>query len=218
MSKLSEYKQQWVACTKCELCDGGRSKVVFSDGPETAEIMIVGEGPGAKEDASGIPFSGPAGQLLTKALALAGISRQDCYWTNAVRCWPQVNTKSRVPKKSEMDACKPLLMEEIRQIKPKVILLVGGSAAKSLLQHEGALTPIVGAWFKVNGIPTLVTWHPAAILHTSSHDAELSMQYKRDLWRDIKALRDTLAKIKKGNAPNIEKESPLSFDQQMELT
>src|SRR6185369_622148 len=140
MSKLSEYKQEWVDCTRCNLCDGGRSKVVFSDGPETAEIMIVGEGPGAKEDQSGIPFSGPAGQLMTKALALAGINRHDCYWTNAVRCWPQINSKSRAPKKDELDACLPLLMEEIRQIRPKVILLLGATAAKTLLKHDGAIT------------------------------------------------------------------------------
>lgn len=217
MSKLSAYKQQWVNCTKCDLCDGGRSKVVFSDGPETAEIMIVGEGPGAKEDQSGIPFSGPAGQLMTKALALAGIGRHDCYWTNAVRCFPQIGGKARVPKKSELDSCRPLLIEEIRQIQPKVILLVGATAAKTLLQHEGALTPLVGQWCKVNGIPTLTTWHPAAILHTQNHNEAQSLQYKKDLWRDIKSLRDTLARIKKGNSPTIERESPLSFEQQMEI-
>lgn len=218
MSKLSDYKQQWVGCTRCELCDGGRSQVVFSDGPETAEIMIVGEGPGAKEDASGIPFSGPAGQLITKALALAGIARQDCYWTNAVRCFPQVGGKARTPKKSELDTCQPLLLEEIRQIKPKVIILLGATAAKSLLKHEGALTPIVGQWCKIGGIAAITTWHPAAILHTQKHNEEQSLQYKKDLWRDIKAVRDTLAKIKKGNSPTIAKESPLSFEQQMELS
>jgi DNA polymerase len=193
--------------------------VVFSDGPETADIMIVGEGPGAKEDALGIPFSGPAGQLLTKALAFAGIGRQDCYWTNAVRCWPQVQGKSRTPKKIELDTCLPLLMEEIRQIKPKVILLVGNTAAKTLLKHEGALGPSVGTWATINGIPTLTTWHPAAILHTSSHDENLSQQYKRDLWRDIKALRDVRNNLIKGRQAGISigVESPLSFNEQLEI-
>lgn len=217
MSKLSEYKATWVNCTRCELSDGGRSQVVFSDGPETAEIMIIGEGPGAKEDQSGIPFSGPAGQLMTKVLALAGIHRQDCYWTNSVRCWPQVQHKTRAPNKTELDTCKPLLLEEIRQIKPKVILLLGATAAKSMLLHEGAVTPIIGRWTTINGIPALTTWHPAAILHTQSHNEAKCQEYKRDLWRDVKAIRDMLAKIKKGTNPEIENASPVSFEEQMKM-
>jgi uracil-DNA glycosylase family 4 len=217
MSKLSDYKATWAHCTRCDLCDSGRSQVVFSDGPETAEIMIIGEGPGAKEDQSGIPFSGPAGQLMTRVLALAGIHRQDCYWTNAVRCWPQVSGKTKAPNKDELDSCKPLLLEEIRQIKPKVILLLGATAAKSMLLHEGSLGSIVGEWATINGIPAMTSWHPAAILHTQNHDQDKCLGYKKDLWRDVRAIRDMLAKIRKGNNPEINNASAVSFEEQMNM-
>ena len=217
MSKLSNYKETWKDCTKCGLCDGGRSRVVFSDGPETAEIMIIGEGPGAVEDQSGVPFSGPAGQLMTKVLALAGIQRQECYWTNSVHCWPQVNGKAKAPSREELDACKPLLLEEIRQIKPKVILLLGATAAKTILLHDGAIGPIIGQWATINGIPIITTWHPAAILHTQSHDEAKCKKYKSDLWRDVRAVRDTLSQIKKGTNPDINNPSPLSFEEQMKM-
>lgn len=215
MSKLSDYKETWRNCTKCALCTG--THIVFSDGPEDAEIMLIGESPGAKEDQAGIPFVGPAGMLMTKILALAGIQRQQCYWTNIVKHWPKINGKTRQPYKEEINTCLPLLLEEIRQVRPKVILLVGAIAAKALLGHEGAIKPIIGRWATVNNIPTLTTWHPAAILHTQDKDQDLTLAYKKDIWRDVKALRDTLTRIKKGAIPEIKNISPISFDEQLKM-
>lgn len=211
MTELEVIKSQWVNCKRCDLCNEGRKQVVFSDGPETARIMIVGEGPGAIEDDKGIPFSGPAGMLMNKILGSVNINRMDCYWTNTVRCRPMNN---RTPKVSEMNTCKPLLVEEIRLIKPKVIIIVGKPAAETLIGLKGAIGAVAGKWTEVMGIPAIIIYHPAAILHTQNLNQELAEKYKRSIWNSMKSLRSFLDEQEEV-IPEVK--NKLSFEEQIEL-
>lgn len=204
MTELDNIKAQWVSCRKCGLCNEGRSKVVFSDGPETARIMLVGQNPGATEDACGIPFSGPAGKLMDKILASVGITRQQCYWTNVTKC---MSVGDRAPKMEEIKACKPLLEEEIRHVRPDVILIVGRPAAQALIGLKGAIGAIAGQWTEVNMaglvIPALVVYHPAALLHTQHIDPETCNKYRRSLWESMKSLREFLDSTKDNRSFNM---------------
>jgi len=211
-SELEKIKELWKDCTKCGLCKEGRKQVVFSDGPETAKIMIVGEGPGEYEDQKGIPFTGPAGQLMNKILESVKIAREDCYWTNTVRCRPY---KNRTPTKEEMDICKPLLLDEIRLIKPRVIIIVGRPAAQDLIGLKGAIGEVAGQWTMVQGIPAIVIYHPAAILHTKDINPDLAQKYRMSIWNAMKSLREFLDDETKEPVPTVK--NNLSFEEQVEL-
>jgi DNA polymerase len=155
--------------------------------------MLVGEGPGKTENDTGVPFSGPAGQLMTKIFALAGIQRQSVYWTNTVRCHPPNN---RVPSVGEMDACRPLLLGEIEHIQPKVIILAGSTAIKNLLKIKSPMGEVAGRWARIKGIPTVCIYHPAAVLHTQERDPETCLMYKKSIWKAIQEVRAHLGKDK----------------------
>lgn len=202
MSQLDKVKEQWAACQKCPL-HASRSKIVFSDGPETAEVMIIGEGPGATEDELGKPFTGPAGLLFEKILASVQLKRNDCYWTNAVRCRPPGN---RTPLAKELNACRPLLLAEVDLIKPKVIIAAGSTAAKTLLGLQGSMASVAGKFAKVRGIPAIVIFHPAAILHASSKDPRAYMNYKRSVWESMKKVRALLDDLHAGKGPDVQYE------------
>lgn len=189
MKTLDSIKQDWATCNKCELCKFDRKQVCFSDGPDDAKIMLIGEGPGKHENETGIPFCGPAGQLMTKILALVGIKRNDVYWTNCVRCHPPNN---RVPTQEELDACKPLLMAEIERIKPKVIILTGATPLKTVLGCKGRMGDMAGQWAMFQGIPTVSIYHPAAVLHTQDRDPVTCAKYKRSIWKSVQEVRDFL--------------------------
>ncbi len=164
-------------CTKCVL-HKGRNKFVFGSGNPNADVMVIGEGPGAEEDKQGLPFVGRAGQLLTDILKAIKFSREEVYIANIVKCRPPDN---RTPLPVEMDTCLPYLKKQIELIKPKLILCLGLTAAKGLLKKKDSLTSLRGQVFEYEGIKTMVTFHPAALLRNPN--------WKKDCWVDVQKFR-----------------------------
>lgn len=167
-------------CKACALSQT-RNRTVFGSGSPRAELMFVGEGPGAEEDRQGLPFVGPAGQLLTKIIEAIGLERKDTYIANIVKCRPPGN---RDPQREEVAACAGFLREQIRIINPRCIVALGRVAAHSLLQTEGSLRSLRGRWHQVYDTPVRVTYHPAALLR--------NQDYKRPTWEDMRVVRDWL--------------------------
>lgn len=171
-------------CKRCRLCEA-RNSIVFGDGNETSPLVFVGEGPGADEDAQGIPFVGRAGQLLTQMIegtaAKEGISikRADIYICNVVKCRPPEN---RTPQLDEMEICGQFLYRQLRTIKPKAICALGGTAMKALLNTKDGITKLRGRWHKWQDIPVMITYHPSYLLR------QYNQQAKREAWEDLKAL------------------------------
>lgn len=149
--------------------------------------MLIGEGPGAAEDREGLPFVGPAGELLTKMLAAIEIDRDSTYIANVVKCRPPGN---RDPKPEEVAACSGYLEAQVRLIRPQVILALGRVAAQSLLVTTESLGKLRGRWHEYAGVPVWVTYHPAALLRNTS--------YKRPTWEDLQLVRDRLAELEAG--------------------
>jgi DNA polymerase len=170
--------------------------VVFSDGPDTAKIILVGEGPGKTEDQTGVPFSGPAGELLNKILASVNIKRNEVYITNSVRCFPHDVSSPygspRQPHTDELNACRPLLLAEIKFIRPRVIILAGATAVKTLLGAKATISSMAGKWATISGVSTMSIFHPASILHTSSYNTEMCLAYKKSVWNSMKEIRKFL--------------------------
>lgn len=191
LTELQQFKELWKDCKKCALCNEGRKQIVFSDGPETARVMICGEGPGAQENETGIPFSGPAGKLMDKIIAVAGLKRQDCYWTNAVRCRPHAN---RTPKVSEIKTCNPLLVKEIELIRPRLIIVTGLTAAKALLDIKSGIGSVAGSWTRYKNIPAIIIYHPAALLHVQDIDSELAQKYRQSLFKSMLSIKEFLVR------------------------
>lgn len=173
-------------CRACTLCEK-RNKVVFGHGDTRASLMLIGEGPGAAEDREGLPFVGPAGELLTKMLAAIEIDRDSTYIANVVKCRPPGN---RDPKPEEVAACSGYLEAQVRLIRPQVILALGRVAAQSLLVTTESLGKLRGRWHEYAGVPVWVTYHPAALLRNTS--------YKRPTWEDLQLVRDRLAELEAG--------------------
>lgn len=169
-------------CTRCRLSQG-RNKIVFGVGDPNTKLVFVGEGPGADEDAQGIPFVGRAGQLLTQMIegtsAKEGIplKRADVYICNVVKCRPPEN---RTPEADEMQICGQFLFRQLSAIKPKAICALGSTAAKALLGGKDGVTKLRGKWHKWNDIPLMVTYHPSYLLRPYNQDA------KREAWEDLK--------------------------------
>ena len=161
------------ACTRCKLHEG-RNKIVFGVGAPDARLMFVGEGPGANEDRLGEPFVGRAGELLDKIIAATGARRQDVYIANIVKCRPPGN---RDPEPEEVAQCEPFLKEQIRIIRPDVIVALGRVAANTLLHVDRPLGRLRGRWHLYEGIPLRATYHPAALLRNAG--------LKRPCWEDI---------------------------------
>jgi len=171
-------------CTACNL-HKGRNKFVFGSGNPNADVMVVGEGPGAEEDKQGLPFVGRAGKLLTDILKAIKFERDDVFIANIVKCRPPDN---RTPLPDEMDTCLPYLKKQIEIIKPKIILCLGLTAAKGLLKKRDSLTSMRGKLFEFENIKVMVTYHPAALLRNPN--------WKRPCWEDLqkfKKLYDELA-------------------------
>ncbi len=165
---------------KCLNCSLGktRTKFVFGSGNANADVMVIGEAPGAEEDKQGQPFVGRAGKLLTDILKAINFEREEVYIANIVKCRPPNN---RNPLLIEMDECMPYLLKQIELIKPKVILCLGLVAGNGLLKKKESLTKMRGKIFEVNGIPTMVTYHPAALLRNPN--------WKRGCWEDVQKFR-----------------------------
>ena len=169
-------------CRRCGLCEQ-RSRIVFGSGNEQAKLVFVGEGPGADEDAQGVPFIGRAGQLLTQMIENTAskegiaISRPDVYICNVVKCRPPEN---RAPQPDEMEICGQYLFRQLMTIQPKAICALGSTAAKALLATKEGVTKLRGNWHKWHDIPVMVTYHPSYLLRPYNQDA------KRQSWEDLK--------------------------------
>src|SRR3990167_819613 len=184
---LESAQEAAVCCTLCPLGQG-RTNVVFADGNPNAKLMIIGEGPGQKEDELGIPFVGRAGQLLTAILDSANIDRKhDTYICNVVKCRPPQN---RVPTKAEADTCRSYLETQIKFVKPKIILLAGSTAVHSVLQVKDPISRIRGKWFlQDNDVKVMPIFHPSYLLRNDSREVGSP---KWLMWQDIKEVRRAL--------------------------
>ena len=168
-------------CTRCKLSTLGRSKVVNSVGNFNAELMFVGEAPGADEDERGEPFVGRAGQLLTKIIESIGLTREDVFIGNINRCRPPGN---RAPEADETLACKPFLKREVAVVRPKVIVVLGATAAQNLLETKVPIGKLRGQFHDYLGVKVMPTFHPAYLLRDPHK--------KREVWDDMKMVRDYL--------------------------
>jgi DNA polymerase len=169
-------------CTRCKLHTLGRKQIVYGVGNPNADLMFVGEAPGADEDVQGEPFVGRAGQLLTKIIEAIGLRRADVYIANVIKCRPPGN---RNPEPDEVEQCEPFLFRQIDIIKPKVIVALGKFAAQCLLRTNDPITRLRGREFKYRDAILIPTYHPAYLLRTPSA--------KRDVWDDMKKVRSILA-------------------------
>jgi len=178
---LSQVREIALGCPRCGLART-RRHVVFGEGPDPAEVMVVGEAPGADEDASGRPFVGRAGRLLDLMLRAAGFLREEVYVCNVLKCRPPQN---RNPQPDEVDACNPYLMRQVELVRPRLILAFGNFAARTLLSTDlpmGKLRRVTNHRFR--GIPVIPTYHPSACLRTQA--------WTVSVWEDLQRARDVL--------------------------
>jgi len=167
-------------CRRCKLHEH-RKTIVFGEGNPRAKLVFIGEGPGADEDASGRPFVGRAGQLLDKIIVAIGLKREDVYIANIVKCRPAGH---RTPERDEVDTCEPFLLRQLAFIRPEVIVALGSPAFQCLLRTREPITRARGEWREWNGIKVMPTFHPAFLLR--------SPEKKREVWEDMKKVRDYL--------------------------
>jgi DNA polymerase len=168
-------------CTRCKLHTLGRRQIVFGVGNPNADLMFVGEAPGADEDVQGIPFVGRAGQLLTKIIEAIELKRDDVYIANVIKCRPPEN---RNPEPDEVGTCEPFLFQQIDVIKPKVIVALGKFGAQTLLRTLDPISRLRGRVFEYRGAKLIPTFHPAYLLRNPSS--------KREVWEDMKLVRTLL--------------------------
>jgi len=161
-------------CTRCPLAYAGRRKIVFGDGNPNARLMFVGEGPGADEDAQGLPFVGKAGQLLNNMIAAMGLKREDVYIANIVKCRPPNN---RVPEPAEANTCTQFLVQQMDIVRPEVVVALGATAALYLLGVKRSLSSLRGHWHSCRGAKLAVTYHPAFLLRDP--------RQKGEAWKDL---------------------------------
>ena len=174
MDNWNELRAECLACRKCGLAQT-RKHVVFGDGSETAEVLFIGEGPGANEDEQGLPFVGKAGALLDDMLKMIGLSRADVFITNSVKCRPPEN---RDPLNVEKDACMDYLRRQIALLKPKIIVCLGRVAAGEIIKPDFKITQEHGLWFEKDGIEMMAIYHPAALLRDDSRRPETFVDLK----------------------------------------
>ncbi len=189
--KLAAVNERVCACVKCPNLASSRTQTVFGVGSPNADLMFVGEAPGADEDAQGEPFVGRAGQLLTKIIRAMGFARDDVYIANILKCRPDTPGSSygnRPPTPAEMQTCRPYLMEQIDIIRPKVIVALGAVAVEGLLGTRAPMRELRGRWDSFNGTPLMVTYHPAYLLRNQSPSE------KRKVWEDMMQVLERLEK------------------------
>src|SRR5713226_7047425 len=186
---LLKTREDLGECTRCKL-HSTRHKIVFGDGNPKAELVFVGEGPGADEDAQGLPFVGRAGKLLTQMIEAMGLQRKDVYICNVVKCRPPEN---RQPEEDEVSTCSPFLFRQIDVIAPKVIVCLGAVAAKALLQTNRGISQFRGEWLEFRGRKLLATYHPAYLLRNPPA--------KSEVWKDLQKVMTVLGlEVKKGKS------------------
>ena len=181
--RWEELEKRCQDCRECSLCET-RTNVVFGDGSRTAEILFVGEGPGAHEDEQGVPFVGKAGQLLDDMLAIIGLDRTMVYIANIVKCRPPQN---RDPLPAESEACMPWLREQFRLLQPKIVVCLGRIAAQRMIRSDFSVTKEHGQFIEKNGILFMGTFHPAALLR--------GPQNKPNAFADFVALREKIHEV-----------------------
>ena len=185
---LIAIREEIGECTRCKLHTLGRKQIVFGVGNPDADLMFVGEAPGADEDEQGIPFIGKAGQLLTKIIEAIDLKRDDVYIANIIKCRPPQN---RNPEPDEVATCEPFLFRQISVIKPKVIVALGKYAAQTLLRSETPISRLRGQVFDYRGAKLVPTFHPAYLLRNPSS--------KREVWEDMKLVKKLLTELRTAN-------------------
>lgn len=178
---LDELRNEIGDCMRCKLCHG-RTNLVFGVGNRQARLVFVGEGPGAEEDKQGEPFVGRAGQLLTKMIIAMGLSREQVYICNVVKCRPPEN---RDPEPDEIAACEPFLKKQLASIKPDIVVGLGRYACQTLLKTSTPMSKLRGAWHEYDGIKFMPTFHPAYLLRNPPA--------KKEVWEDLQAVMRALA-------------------------
>ncbi|MGA3211225.1 MAG: uracil-DNA glycosylase [Terriglobales bacterium] len=178
---LREIRQDLGDCTRCPLHTMGRKQIVFGTGDPHAELMFVGEAPGADEDQRGEPFVGRAGQLLNNMITAMGLGREDVYIANVIKCRPPGN---RTPLPEECATCSPFLLRQIDAIHPKALVALGAVAARTLLGVNDSMGSLRGHWYQVRGIALAVTYHPAYLLRNPPA--------KKDTWQDLQMVMKRL--------------------------
>jgi DNA polymerase len=186
--RLEELARQVAVCTRCDLAMT-RTNTVFASGDPYSPLMLVGEGPGENEDATGLPFVGRAGKLLDDILKAVNLTRQDVYITNIVKCRAAAmeggRMKNRQPRSGEVKACNPYLQGQIEAIKPDIVLCLGGPAAKTIIDKDFRITKDRGKWYEMDGMMAMATFHPAYVLRQRDEDLTRA---KRAVWKDIQAV------------------------------
>jgi uracil-DNA glycosylase family 4 len=177
-------------CTRCKLHTLGRTQIVFGVGNPNADVMFVGEAPGADEDIQGVPFVGRAGQLLTKMIEAMGFSRDEVYIANVLKCRPPGN---RNPEPDEIATCEPFLFRQLASVEPKVVIALGAFAARTLLKTDAPISRLRGRVFDYRGAKLIPTFHPSFLLRSPG--------YKREAWDDLKTALSVLGRPIPGASP-----------------
>ena len=181
VSALRLIREEIGDCTRCRLHKQGRKQIVFGVGNPHADLMFIGEAPGADEDEKGEPFVGRAGQLLTNMIKAMGLRREDVYIANIIKCRPPGN---RTPERDECETCSPFLMQQIKTISPKAIVALGAVAAKTLLAVNAPMSELRGNWYDFRGTKLAVTYHPAYLLRDP--------RQKKETWKDLQMVMKDL--------------------------
>ncbi len=193
--RLEELSKQVAVCTRCDLSQS-RTNTVFGSGDPHSPLMLVGEGPGENEDATGLPFVGRAGKLLDDILAAVNLSRDQVYLTNTVKCRAAVEEngrmKNRQPQTAEIRACNPYLQAQFETVKPGIILCLGAPAAKTIIDKSFKITKDRGKWYEAYGAKAMATFHPAYVLRQQGEELN---QTKRLVWQDIQNVYAEYQKI-----------------------
>jgi uracil-DNA glycosylase len=193
ISALRLIREDIGDCTRCRLHQQGRKQIVFGVGNPNADLMFIGEAPGADEDDQGEPFVGRAGQLLNNMIKAMGIRREDVYIANIIKCRPPGN---RTPERDECDTCSPFLMRQIEVIGPKAIVALGAVAAKTLLAVNASMSELRGRWYDFRGTKLAVTYHPAFLLRDP--------RQKKEAWKDLKMVMKELGLEAPQKSPVLE--------------
>lgn len=183
---LEEVHEVLGDCTRCKL-HTGRKHIVFGSGNPNASLVFVGEGPGADEDEQGLPFVGRAGQLLTRMIEAIGLTRDEVYICNIIKCRPPLN---RNPEPDEIASCEPFLIGQLAAIQPRLICALGTFAAQTLLRTKEPISKLRGRFFSYQGVPLLPTFHPAYLLRNPNE--------KKTAWEDLKLLKQEYERLTKG--------------------
>lgn len=189
--RLEPLRERIRGCTLCPNLAASRTQTVFGVGSPDAELMFIGEAPGADEDAQGEPFVGRAGQLLTKIIETMGFTRETVYIANILKCRPDMpkgTSGNRPPSAGEMQTCLPYLREQIEIVRPKVLVALGATAVEGLLGFRGTMRDLRGRWHEYEGTPLMITYHPSYLLRNQT-PAE-----KRKVWEDMLAVLEKLGR------------------------